>query len=71
MGAAELAYYPHSVWLYLVAAQWARIGQLEAFVGRAGEVGADTASRLICAQLVHDVMRLAFLLERTYAPYAK
>lgn len=66
-----LAYYPHDVWLYLLAAQWARIGQYEAFVGRTGEVGDDLGSRLICARLVHDLMHLAFLLERTYAPYAK
>jgi hypothetical protein len=68
---AALAYYPHDMWLYLLAAQWARIGQEEAFVGRTGEVGDEHGSRLICARLVHDVMRLAFLLERTYAPYAK
>jgi hypothetical protein len=66
-----LAYYPHDVWLYLLAAQWARIGQYEAFVGRTGEVGDDVGSGLICARLVHDVMQLGFLLERTYAPYAK
>lgn len=66
-----LAYYPHEVWLYLLAAQWARIGQYEAFAGRTGEVGDDLGSRLICARLVHDIMHLAFLLERTYAPYAK
>lgn len=66
-----LAYYPHDVWLYLLAAQWARIGQEEAFVGRTGEVGDAPGSRLICARLVHDVMRQAFFLERTYTPYAK
>jgi hypothetical protein len=68
---AALAYYPHEVWLYLLAAQWARIGQYEAFLGRTGEVGDDLGSRLICARLVRDIMQLAFLLERTYAPYAK
>jgi hypothetical protein len=66
-----LAYYPHDVWLYLLAAQWAYIGQYEALVGRADEVGDELGSRLICARLVHDIMHLAFLLERTYAPYAK
>ena len=66
-----LAYYPHDIWLYVLAAQWSRIGQEEAFVGRTGDVGDDTGSRLVCARLVNDLMRLAFLLERTYAPYAK
>jgi Domain of unknown function (DUF4037) len=68
---AALAYYPRDVWLYLLSAQWARIGQLEAFAGRTGQVGDQTGSRIICAQLVQDLMRLAFLLERRYAPYAK
>lgn len=66
-----LSYYPHEVWLYLLAAQWARVGQEEAFLGRTAETGDDLGSRLVAARLVRDVMRLAFLLERTYAPYTK
>ena len=68
---AALSYYPHDVWLYLMAAQWARIGQEEAFLGRTGEAGDDLGSRLVAARLVRDVMRLAFLMERTYVPYIK
>lgn len=67
----RLAYYPRDVWLFVLAAQWRRIGQLEAFVGRTGEVGDDRGSRLIAATLVHDLMRLAFLMEKAYAPYPK
>ena len=66
-----LAYYPHDVWLYLLAAQWARISQQEPFVGRTGEVGDDMGPALIAADLVEDVMRLGFLMERRYAPYSK
>ena len=66
-----LAYYPHDLWLYLLSAQWARIGQEEAFLGRTGEVGDEIGSRLLAARLVRDVMRLAFLLERAYVPYSK
>jgi hypothetical protein len=66
-----LAYYPHDVWLYLLAAQWARIGQYEPLVARTRGVGDDLGSGLICARLLHEVMQLAFVLERTYAPYAK
>jgi hypothetical protein len=66
-----LAYYPHEVWLYLLSAQWARISQQEPFVGRAGEVGDELGSTLIAADLVEDVMRLGFLMERRYAPYSK
>jgi hypothetical protein len=66
-----LAYYPRDVWLYLLAAGWARIGQEEAFVGRTGDVGDDIGSALIASRLVRDLMRLCFLMERTYAPYSK
>ena len=67
----SLDWYPHEVWLWLLAAQWQRIGQAEAFVGRTAEVGDDVGSRVIAARIVGDIMRLCFLLEKTYAPYAK
>lgn len=64
-------WYPHDVWLYLLAAGWQRIGQEEHLTGRAGFAGDELGSKLIAARLVRDVMRQAFLLERVYAPYAK
>ena len=67
----RLAWFPHDIWLARLAAQWSRIGEERAFVGRTGELGDDLGSRLIAARLVHDLMRLAFLVERRYAPYAK
>lgn len=67
----KLAYYPHDVWLYLLSAQWQRIGQEEPFVGRTGFVGDELGSAVIAARLVGDVMRLCFLMERQYAPYSK
>jgi hypothetical protein len=68
---ARFAWYPHDVWLYRMAAQWARIAQEEPFVGRAGQVGDDLGSRVVAARLVRDGMRLALLQERRYAPYSK
>lgn len=68
---ARLRYYPRDVWLYLLAAQWARVGEQEAFVGRTGEAGDELGSRLVAAGLVRDIMGLCFLMERRYAPYAK
>ena len=67
----SLRWYPDEVWLWLIAAQWRRIDQEEPFVGRTAEVDDDLGSRVLTARLVRDLMRLAFLLERHYAPYGK
>jgi len=40
-------------------------------MGRAGYVGDEIGSPLIGARLVRDIMRLAFLMEKEYPPYAK
>ncbi len=64
-------YYPRDVWLYQLASAWARVGQEEHLMGRAGLVGDEIGSALIGARLVRDLMRLCFLMERTYAPYPK
>ncbi|HEX6034725.1 MAG TPA: DUF4037 domain-containing protein [Anaerolineales bacterium] len=67
----RFGYYPHDVWLYLMAAQWQRIGQEEHLMGRAGMAGDEIGSALIAARLVRDLMRLCFLMEKQYPPYAK
>jgi Domain of unknown function (DUF4037) len=68
---AGLAWYPDDVWMWLLACQWQRIGQEEAFVGRTAEIGDELGSRLVAGRLVRDLVRLCFLLERRYAPYTK
>jgi hypothetical protein len=68
---SELEWYPDDLWLWLLACQWQRIGQEEPFVGRTFEVGDALGSSVIASRLTRDVMRLCFLLERTYAPYSK
>jgi len=67
----KLRYYPHDVWLYMLAAQWRRIAQEEAFMGRCAQVGDELGSMLVTGRLVRDLMRLCFLMERVYAPYMK
>ena len=67
----DLAYYPRDVWLYQLASVWHRVGQEEHLVGRAGQAGDELGARLTAARLVRDLMRLAFLMERRYAPYPK
>jgi hypothetical protein len=66
-----LQWYPDDVWIWLLACQWSRIAQEEPFVQRTDEVGDHLGSRVVAARLVRDVMRLALLMERTYAPYTK
>ena len=68
---AKLEFYPRDVWLYLLAAQWIRIAQEEAFVGRTGHVGDELGSQIVAARLVREIMKLSFLMEGQYAPYSK
>lgn len=68
---ARFAYYPRSVWQIRLAAQWQRIAEEEPFVGRTGDVGDEIGSWMLAARLTRDIMRLAFLYARRYAPYSK
>ena len=67
----KFAYYPHEVWLCLMAAQWLKFAEEEAFVGRCGQTGDELGSAVIAARQVRILMRLCFLQERRYAPYSK
>lgn len=67
----RFSWYPHDVWLYILASAWVRIGQEEHLMGRAGFAGDENGSAIIGSRLVRDIMRLAFLMERKYPPYAK
>ena len=67
----RLHWYPGDVWRYVLAGQWQRIGQEEAFVGRAAEAGDDSGARIVAARLAREVLRLCLLLGRRYPPYGK
>ncbi|KAH8901326.1 hypothetical protein GQ53DRAFT_740324 [Thozetella sp. PMI_491] len=67
----QLEWYPHDLWLYLLAAGWQRISQEEHLMPRAGFVGDELGSALLGSRLVRDIMHLCFLMERKYAPYPK
>lgn len=66
-----LRWYPDDVWRYVLAAGWLRIDQEEPFVGRTGGSGDDLGSRIIAARIARDQTKLAFLVERRWAPYSK
>jgi hypothetical protein len=67
----RLAYYPLDVWLYLLVAGWWRVHPEVNLVGRVGSVGDELGSALMGGKLVRELMRLCFLMERQYVPYAK
>ncbi|GAA2881724.1 DUF4037 domain-containing protein [Streptosporangium fragile] len=66
-----LRWYPPDLERYVLAGQWRRLAQREAFPGRCGEVGDDLGSAMATAELARDVMRLVLLMRRRYPPYAK
>lgn len=68
---AAFQWYPRDVWLYVLASDWAKLGQELPFIGRAGSRGDDLGSRVITARLTRVSMHLGFMLERRWAPYSK
>ncbi|HEY8719037.1 DUF4037 domain-containing protein [Pengzhenrongella sp.] len=67
----RLAWFPDSVWWWLLACQWQRLSQEEPFIQRTAEVGDELGSAVVAGRLVRDSMRLALLMGRRYAPYSK
>ena len=68
---AALAAFPDEVRMWMLACQWRRIDQEDAFVGRAAEVGDELGSQIVAARLVRELMRLHFLYAGEYWPYTK
>lgn len=64
-------FYPHDLWLYMLACGWKRIEQEEHLLGRADQVGDSLGAGLIAARLVRDIVRLVFLMRKQYPPYPK
>ena len=68
---SKFKYYPNEVWLYILSAQWTKISQEEAFVGRTGDVGDELGSKVVASRIVYELMKLCFLMEQKYYPYIK
>jgi Domain of unknown function (DUF4037) len=66
-----LGFYPDDIRLYLMAVDWMKIADEQAFPGRAGSRGDEAGSAIIAGRLAESAMRLCFLLERGYPPYSK
>lgn len=67
----RLDWFPNDVWLYKLASQWGKIAAESTYPGRTGSVGDELGSQVIAARMVENIMRLAMLIERHYAPYPK
>lgn len=67
----KFQYYPREVWLYMLSAQWSKISEEEAFVGRTGDVGDELGSQVVASRIVKQLMELCFLMEQKYYPYTK
>lgn len=67
----RLAFYPEHIWRCQLAGLWMRISQVHPFIGRTSEVGDEAGSAVVTAGIVRDLMRIALLQSRRYAPYAK
>jgi hypothetical protein len=67
----KLKWYPDDIWYYILACQWARIDQEEAFVARCGDVGDELGSRVVASRQVKEIMHLCFYMEKEFAPYSK
>ncbi|MBM7770837.1 hypothetical protein JOD54_001041 [Actinokineospora baliensis] len=68
---SAIAWYPDEIWRYVLACQWQKLAQEEAFIGRAGEVGDELGSAVVAARQVREVVRLCLLLAKVYPPYSK
>lgn len=67
----SLSYYPDDIRYFLLATEWKKIAQEEAFVGRSGDVGDELGSRIITTRIVESLMRICFIMEKEYIPYSK
>ena len=68
---SRMSFYPNEVWYRLMIKQWRMIAEEEAFVGRTAARGDMLGSLLITGRIIHGLMRLVYLMERSYAPYSK
>jgi uncharacterized protein DUF4037 len=66
-----LSWYPRDLWCYVLACQWSRIAEEEAFPGRCAEAGDELGSAVVTARLARDLMGLWLLMDRRYPPYSK
>jgi hypothetical protein len=68
---ARISWYPKEIWIFLMGCLWWRFRRWERSMGHSGFVGDDLGATVLAARVGRDIMRLAFMMEKTYAPYSK
>lgn len=67
----QLAYYPDGVLRFLLTCEWNAVGSDWFPIGRIGFRGDSLGLRLQASKVANHLMRLAYMVSRTYAPYKK
>ncbi|MBM2616094.1 DUF4037 domain-containing protein [Actinoplanes sp. LDG1-06] len=68
---AKVRWYPPDLWRHVLASQWQRIGEEEAFPARAAEFGDTRGAQVLTARLCREIARLFLLLSHRWPPYSK
>lgn len=66
-----LRQYPDDVRRHVVAVGWQQIAEELPLLGRAAQVGDDLGSRILAGRIAGTVVHLAFVISRSWMPYAK
>lgn len=67
----KMSYYPFSIKLLILLGEWKAIASEIAFIGRTRMLYDEVGSHLIICRIINRLMRISFILENKYVPYAK
>ena len=67
----KLIYYPTSIKTLNLLGEWKAIASEIAFIGRTRMLYDEVGSHLIICRIINRLMRISFILENKYIPYAK
>lgn len=67
----QMNYYPSQIKMLNLLGEWKAIASEIAFIGRARMLYDEIGTHLIACRLINRMMRISFILEDQYIPYAK
>ncbi len=67
----KLSYYPEGVWYYILLSEWMHVSEELPLVGRIGSRGDELGQKIVATRLVHHIMRIGFIINKSYIPYNK